>query len=44
MKLAEFDVVLEIDWLVANPTRILCDKNFIENPGNRRRSIYDYRK
>ena len=44
MKLAEFDVVLEIDWLVANPTRILCDKNFIENPGTRWRSIYDYRK
>ena len=44
MKLAKFNVVLEIDWLVANPTRILCDKNFIENPGNRRRIIYDYRK
>ena len=44
MKLAEFDVVLEIDWLVANPARILGDENFIENPGTRRRSIYDYRK
>ena len=30
MKLAEFDVVLGMDWLVANHARILCDKNFIE--------------
>ncbi|KAM0025819.1 putative nucleotidyltransferase, Ribonuclease H [Helianthus debilis subsp. tardiflorus] len=30
MNLAGFDVVLGIDWLLANHARILCDKNSIE--------------
>ncbi|MFS7987804.1 putative nucleotidyltransferase, Ribonuclease H [Helianthus anomalus] len=30
MKLAGFDVVLGMDWLVANHARILCDKNSVE--------------
>ncbi|KAM0069697.1 putative nucleotidyltransferase, Ribonuclease H [Helianthus debilis subsp. tardiflorus] len=30
MKLAGFNVVLGMDWLVANHTRILCDKNSVE--------------
>ncbi|KAJ0776952.1 putative transcription factor interactor and regulator CCHC(Zn) family [Helianthus annuus] len=30
MNLAGFDVVLGMDWLVANHARILCDKNSIE--------------
>ncbi|KAJ0929399.1 putative transcription factor interactor and regulator CCHC(Zn) family [Helianthus annuus] len=30
MKLPGFDVVLGMDWLVANHARILCDKNSVE--------------
>ncbi|KAJ0458542.1 putative nucleotidyltransferase, Ribonuclease H [Helianthus annuus] len=30
MKLAGFDIVLGMDWLVANHARILCDKNSVE--------------
>ncbi|KAJ0557459.1 putative nucleotidyltransferase, Ribonuclease H [Helianthus annuus] len=30
MKLAEFDVVLGMDWLIANHAQIICDKNSIE--------------
>ncbi|KAJ0902482.1 putative nucleotidyltransferase, Ribonuclease H [Helianthus annuus] len=30
MKLAEFDVVLEMDWLIANHAQIICDRNSIE--------------
>ncbi|KAF5803922.1 putative transcription factor interactor and regulator CCHC(Zn) family [Helianthus annuus] len=30
MKLAGFDVVLGMDWLIANHARILCDKNSVE--------------
>ena len=30
MNLAGFDVVLGMDWLIANHARILCDKNTVE--------------
>ncbi|KAJ0538417.1 putative nucleotidyltransferase, Ribonuclease H [Helianthus annuus] len=30
MKLAEFDVVLGMDWLIANHAQIICDRNSIE--------------